>query len=306
MTGPAKAVSPDPIVNAMSVDVEDYFHVSLMAPVLPRTAWEGMERRVEGSTERLLALFDRAGVRATFFVLGWVAERHPGLVRRIAALGHEVASHGYGHELVYDLSPARFRDDVRRTRALLEDLSGTAVDGYRAPGFSVTSRSLWALDILIEEGYRYDASIFPIFHDRYGIPEAPRHPHVLPRPAGPVFEVPASTVRIGGVNLPVAGGGYFRLLPYAWTRWGIRRVNRRERKPVVFYLHPWELDPGQPRLPLRGLSAYRHYHNLARTEQRLGRLLREFRFARVRDVWQHELAGVPGLGRLEVPSPCAG
>jgi len=306
MTGPAKAVSPDPIVNAMSVDVEDYFHVSLMAPVLPRTAWEGMERRVEGSTERLLALFDRAGVRATFFVLGWVAERHPGLVRRIAALGHEVASHGYGHELVYDLSPARFRDDVRRTRALLEDLSGTAVDGYRAPGFSVTSRSIWALDILIEEGYRYDASIFPIFHDRYGIPEAPRHPHVLPRPAGPVFEVPASTVRIGGVNLPVAGGGYFRLLPYAWTRWGIRRVNRRERKPVVFYLHPWELDPGQPRLPLRGLSAYRHYHNLARTEQRLGRLLREFRFARVRDVWQHELAGVPGLGRLEVPSPCAG
>jgi polysaccharide deacetylase family protein (PEP-CTERM system associated) len=306
MTGPAKAVSPDPIVNAMSVDVEDYFHVSLMAPVLPRTAWEGMERRVEGSTERLLALFDRAGVRATFFVLGWVAERHPGLVRRIAALGHEVASHGYGHELVYDLSPARFRDDVRRTRALLEDLSGTAVDGYRAPGFSVTSRSLWALDILIEEGYRYDASIFPIIHDRYGIPEAPRHPHVLPRPAGPVFEVPASTVRIGGVNLPVAGGGYFRLLPYAWTRWGIRRVNRRERKPVVFYLHPWELDPGQPRLPLRGFSAYRHYHNLARTEQRLGRLLREFRFARVRDVWQHELAGVPGLGRLEVPSPCAG
>lgn len=306
MTRAGSGGPPDTTVNAMSVDVEDYFHASVMAPVLSRSAWEDMESRVEANTERLLELFEAAQVRATFFVLGWVAERHPALVRRIAALGHEVASHGYGHELVYDLSPARFRDDVRRTRALLEDVSASIVEGYRAPGFSVTTRSLWALDILVEEGYRYDASIFPILHDRYGIPGAPRHPHALPRPAGTLLEVPASTVRLGGVNLPVAGGGYFRLLPYAWTRWGMRRVNEREKKPVVFYLHPWELDPGQPRLPVRGLSAYRHYHNLARTEERLRRLLREFRFSRVCDVWRHELAGAAKVHRMGVPSPCAG
>lgn len=300
------AVSSHAVVNAMSVDVEDYFHVSLMAPVLPRSAWERMERRVEANTERLLAMFDESRVHATFFVLGWVAERHPALVRRIAALGHELASHGYDHELVYDLSPARFRDDVRRTRALLEDVSGTTVEGYRAPGFSITNRSLWALDILVEEGYRYDASIFPIVHDRYGIPGAPRHPYALARPAGTLVEVPASTVRLAGMNLPVAGGGYFRLLPYAWTRWGVRRVNERERKPVVFYLHPWELDPAQPRLPVRGFSAYRHYHNLSRTEDRLRRLLREFRFSRVRDVWSHELARTADVDRVEAPAPCAG
>ncbi len=272
------------VVNAMTIDVEDYFHVSVFDGRIPRHTWAEMESRVCANTERLLDILHGAGVRATFFVLGWVAERHPELIRRIADLGHEVASHGYAHRLVYDQTPTAFRDDVRRAKALLEDASGHAVLGFRAPSYSVTPRSLWALDILIEEDYRYDASIFPIRHDRYGIPLSPRHPYLLERASGTLIEVPASTVSCGPVNLPIAGGGYFRILPYGWTRWGIDRVNRIEGKPVVFYLHPWEIDPDQPRLSAGWLGRFRHYRNLKRTEARLRALLHDFSFAPLRSV----------------------
>jgi polysaccharide deacetylase family protein (PEP-CTERM system associated) len=270
--------SHSPIVNAMTIDVEDYFQVSAFDAVVRREAWGDFPSRVVGNTERLLSIFDTHRVSATFFVLGWVAERFPSLVTAIARAGHELASHGYGHRLVYDQTPEAFRDDVRRAKSIIEDLSGQPVSGYRAPSYSITRRSLWALDVLVEEGYRYDASIFPIRHDRYGIPDAPRHPHALARPAGPLTEAPPSTVRLGSMNLPVAGGGYFRLLPYRWTRWGIARINRRERQPAVFYLHPWEIDPAQPRLQAGALSRFRHYRNLDKTESRLRRLLGDFEF----------------------------
>lgn len=277
------------VKNAMTIDVEDYFHVSNFEQVVDRGTWGTLESRVEANTDRLLAMFDDAQVRATFFVLAWVAERVPGLVGRIAAAGHEVASHGYGHRLIYDQTPEAFRDDVRRAKALLEDASGQRVDGYRAPSFSVTARSMWALDVLIEEGYTYDSSVFPVHHDRYGIPDAERHAGVVTRASGSIVEVPASTVRMAGMNWPVGGGGYFRLLPYGWTRFGLRRVNDVERAPAVFYLHPWEIDPEQPRLTAPALARYRHYHNLADTAPRLERLMREFPFGTMREL----IASVP-------------
>jgi polysaccharide deacetylase family protein (PEP-CTERM system associated) len=272
------------VVNAMTVDVEDYFHVSAFERSVPRSSWDRLESRVVNNTHRLLDLFDRAHVRATFFVLGWVAERHPALVRRIANAGHEIGSHGFEHRLVYDQSPEEFRNDLRRSREAISGAGSVSVVGYRAPSFSITARSLWALDIIREEGFVYDASVFPIRHDRYGLPSAPRHFHEIPTRAGALWECPGSTVRVGGANLPVAGGGYFRLLPYSWTRWGIARLNNRERQAAVFYLHPWEVDPGQPRLPASPLSRLRHYRNLDKTEDRLKRLLVSFRFAPLGEV----------------------
>ena len=290
------------LVNAMTVDVEDYFHVSVFDGMLPRREWEGLQSRVCANTERLLQLFDDAGMRATFFVLGWVAQRHPALIRRIGARGHEIASHGYAHRLVYDQTPSAFRDDVRRAKALLEEKSGQTVLGYRAPSFSVTPRSLWALDILIEEGYRYDASIFPIRHDRYGIPMSSRHPYRLQRPAGQLTEMPASTVRVGPVNLPIAGGGYFRILPYAWTRWGIARLNRVDHRPAVFYIHPWEIDPDQPQLKAGLLNRFRHYRNLRLTEPRLRTLLTDFAFGPLRIVLA-DPANAPSLTAAPLALP---
>ena len=272
------------IANAMTVDVEDYFQVSAFDSAVRREDWASMPSRVVANTRRLLQLFDNHGVKATFFVLGWVAERFPSLVREIAAAGHELASHGHGHRLVYQQSPEEFRTDVRLAKALIEDAGGTQVSGYRAPSFSITAKSLWALDVLLDEGYTYDASIFPIRHDRYGIPDAPRHRHEIQRAGGVMYEAPGSTVRIGGMNLPVAGGGYFRLLPYAWTRWGIARLNSVERQPAIFYLHPWEIDPEQPRLNASALSRFRHYRNLDKTAPRLRRLLTDFRFTSVSSV----------------------
>ena len=269
------------VVNAMTIDVEDYFHVSVFDGVVPRHEWSTLQSRVVRNTERLLELFAEKNVRATFFVLGWVAERHPDLVRAIVAGGHELASHGFAHRLVYDLTPAQFRDDVRRSKAVLESAGGVPVLGYRAPSYSITPRSLWAIDILIEEGFSWDASIFPIHHDRYGIPVSPRHPYVLEREGGRLVEVPGSTVRVGSFNLPVAGGGYFRLLPYAWTRWGIDRLNRMEGRPAFFYLHPWEIDADQPRLRTSRLGRLRHYRNLDKTEDRMRALLSDFRFSTV-------------------------
>ncbi|MEZ5316496.1 MAG: DUF3473 domain-containing protein [Vicinamibacterales bacterium] len=278
------APAADAVVNAMTIDVEDYFQVSAFEGTVTREAWPGFESRVEANTDRLLDLFATHAVTATFFVLGWVGARHPALVARIAAAGHEIASHGHEHRLVYRQTPDAFRADVRRAKQVLEDAGGQRVVGYRAPSYSITARSWWAIDVLLEEGYEYDSSVFPIRHDRYGVPDAPRHVHEHRRPTGALVEVPPATVRLGGTNLPVAGGGYFRLLPYAWTRWGIARLNRVERQPAVFYLHPWEIDPGQPRLPAPVLTRIRHYRNLAATEGRLRRLLTDFRWGPMRGV----------------------
>lgn len=266
------------VVNAMSIDVEDYFQVTAFDRVVSRDRWGSMESRVYRNTERLLAIFEEANVVATFFVLGWIAERFPGLVRRIACQGHELASHGFDHRLVYDTTPDQFREDIRRAKGVLEDAGSRGITGYRAPSFSITGRSLWALDVLIEEGFSYDASIYPLRHDRYGVPDAPRHVHLVKRAAGTIWEMPASTVRCAGANLPVGGGGYFRLLPYGWTQWGINRVNAVEQEPAIFYLHPWELDANQPRLPSSFVTRLRHYGNLAATEGRLRRLLGDFAF----------------------------
>jgi len=278
MASPSAAPHAEPVVNAMSIDVEDYFHVSVFDGIVPRAAWADMESRVVRNTERLLDIFDEYETRSTFFVLGWVGERFPELVKLIASRGHEVASHGYAHRLVYDQTRAAFRDDVRRAKQLLEDACGRQVIGYRAPSYSITPRSLWALDVLIEEGYQYDSSIFPIRHDRYGIPVSGRRPYRIDRAGGSLVEVPGSTTQLGTLNLPVAGGGYFRILPYWWTRWGIARVNDLEQRPAIFYLHPWEIDPEQPRLKAGRLSQFRHYRNLRETEQRLRQLLQDFRF----------------------------
>jgi polysaccharide deacetylase family protein (PEP-CTERM system associated) len=266
------------------VDVEDYFQVSAFDRVVSRDTWSTFDSRVAANTHRLLDLFDETGVKGTFFTLGWIAANHPELVRDIAARGHEIASHGYNHQLVYMLTPRQFRDDVRTAKAALEDACGRAVIGFRAPSFSIVSSSLWALDILIEEGYRYDTSIFPIHHDRYGIPDAPRHIHTITRDAGTLIEMPASTVKVGSTNLPIAGGGYFRLLPYGFTRWGMRRVNNAERAPVMFYMHPWEIDPDQPRIATGATTRWRHYGGLHRTATRLRRLVRDFRFDTVASV----------------------
>jgi polysaccharide deacetylase family protein (PEP-CTERM system associated) len=289
------------VTNAMSVDVEDYFHVSAFDGILPRGAWERMESRVRSNTERLLDIFDEAGVRSTFFVLGWVGERDPDLVRNIARRGHEVASHGYAHRLIYDQTPRAFREDIRRAKRLLEDACGQKVLGYRAPSYSITPRSLWALDVLIEEGYEYDSSIFPIRHDRYGIPVSERRPYAIERTTGALTEIPGSTTRVGPLNLPVAGGGYFRLLPYWWTRWGIARVNRVEQRPAVFYLHPWEIDPEQPRLKTGRLGSFRHYHNLSVTEGRLRQLLDDFRFDAVDQVVAAARQTQASSGALPLP-----
>jgi polysaccharide deacetylase family protein (PEP-CTERM system associated) len=295
------AVVPGAVVNAMTIDVEDYFHVSAFAASVSRDAWSQYESRVAANTDRLLALFADTGVRATFFVLGWVAERDPGLVRRIVAAGHEVASHSYWHQLVYDLDVETFRHDLRRAKHAIEDAAGVMVRGFRAPSYSLVERSLWALDVLVEEGYSYDASVFPIRHDRYGIPQAPRHAHRIARAGGSVIELPGTTAIAGGARVPI-GGGYFRLLPYRVTRWAVEKVNTVDLQPAMFYLHPWEIDPDQPRLQVASaISRWRHYNNLAATEPRLRRLLADFRWGAVEDVWPVAPASRPASAATVVP-----
>ena len=291
------------ILNAMTVDVEDYFQVSAFEGLAPRHKWDSFESRVETNTTRLLDLFDETDLKGTFFVLGWVAERFPHLVQDIARRGHEVASHGHLHRLVYDTTREAFREDIRRSKDVIESASGRAVLGYRAPSYSITPRSLWALDILIEEGYRYDASVFPIHHDRYGIPPSPREPYVIRRKAGGLIEAPGSAVRVGGWNFPVGGGGYFRLLPYGWTRWGLNRINQQEHRGAIFYLHPWEIDPDQPRLPAGLLGRFRHYRNLAQTETRLRQLINDFRFGPLQAVLSESIERVPDAARLSAALP---
>ncbi|HEX5513442.1 MAG TPA: XrtA system polysaccharide deacetylase [Gammaproteobacteria bacterium] len=287
------------MLNALTVDVEDYFHVAALAESINRRDWGRYESRVERNTQRLLGILAEHELQATFFVLGWVAERYPKLVREIATAGHEIASHGYSHQLVYRQTPQEFRRETQRSKALLEDQVQRPVEGYRAASYSVTQRSLWALDILAELGFVWDSSIFPVRHDRYGIPGMSRWPHRLQTPAGyTLVEFPLSTWQVSGYRLPIAGGGYFRLYPYALSRVGLASVNRAGQ-PFIFYLHPWEIDPGQPRVRASALSSFRHYNNLAKCEPRLRRLLGDFRFTTVSRV-------LGNLGLLQVPADHVG
>jgi polysaccharide deacetylase family protein (PEP-CTERM system associated) len=324
------------MINALTIDVEDYFQVSAFERCVSRDCWDSYPLRVVGNTLRILDLLAASGVKATFFVLGWIAERKPELVKEIVKRGHEVASHGYGHQRIYNQSRAEFREDVRKSKNILEDISGEKVLGYRAPSYSISRDTLWAYDELLEAGYSYDSSVFPIRHDLYGIPDWPRHPFTVEkgvdgqwRPVSeqrtaysvqrsgddeqgsessshwslvtgqlssgpcsltanryPLFcEIPITTLSIAGKNFPIAGGGYFRFFPYPFTRWGLRRINRVERRSFVFYMHPWEIDPDQPRISDAGQkSRFRHYLNLNRTEGRFLALLKDFRFAPVREV----------------------
>jgi polysaccharide deacetylase family protein (PEP-CTERM system associated) len=275
-------------VNAMTVDVEDYFQVQAFARTVSRSEWDTMPSRVEANTDRTLTLFERAGVHATFFTLGWIAQRHPALVRRIAAAGHELASHGWDHSRADEQSPATFRTDVTRTRALLEDIAGVPVIGYRAATFSIGAGNLWAFRILQDAGYRYSSSINPISHDLYGMPDAPRWPF---RPHdGALWELPMTTVRAFGRNWPCSGGGYFRLLPKPVYRAGLTHLNRREGRPGIFYFHPWEVDPGQPRVDGCGWrSRLRHYTGLHGMAPALDDLLRSFRWGRMDHVFAEVL-----------------
>ena len=272
-----------PIVGALTVDVEEYFQVENLRELAAPSLWDAFPSRVEWAVERILDLLDEHAVTGTFFTLGWIAERHPRLVSRIALRGHEVASHGYGHEMLNALDPARFRTDLRRARAALEDAAQRRVVGYRAPTWSIGPATAWALDVLIEEGYRYDASIFPVRHDRYGDPSAPIVPHRIDRAAGSIVELPPLVLRVLGTNLPAAGGGYLRLFPLAYTRAAVRQAVR-EGRPAVLYLHPWEIDPAQPRLPVGRLRGLRHYGGLAGCERKLSSLLAEHRYGRAIDV----------------------
>lgn len=267
-----------PIVNALSIDVEDYFQVSAFAPHVRRDHWDAMECRVERNIDRILELLADTGSKATFFTLGWVAERYPGLVRRITDSGHELASHGFAHRRATEQSADEFLADIALAKAILEDIGGREVRGYRAPSFSIGKSNPWAFDAIIDAGYRYSSSLYPIRHDHYGVPDAPRFAHEV-RPG--LLEVPAATVRLFSANWPAGGGGYFRLLPYAVSRWSLRRINARDGKPAMFYFHPWELDPEQPRVSGPGFKTrFRHYVNLRRMAPRIASLLRDFRWDR--------------------------
>ena len=271
------------MTNALTIDVEDYFQVSAFAPYIDRADWDQCECRVEQNVHLILDLLADKGIHATFFTLGWIAERYPSLVKRIVAEGHELASHGYGHERVSDQTPQSFSADIFRAKQLLEDLGGVEVKGYRAPSFSIGAGNLWAFDCLAETGHRYSSSLYPIQHDHYGMPEAPRQAHLV-RPG--LLEVPATTLRFGGRNFPCCGGGYFRLLPYALSRWMIQRVNEVDQMPAVFYFHPWEVDPDQPRVPgINAKAKFRHYLNLHRVVDRLNALTRDFHWGRMDEIF---------------------
>jgi len=272
------------IENALTVDVEDYFHVAALSKSISIEDWDKHECRVEKNTRLLLDLFDKYSSKATFFVLGWVAERYPELIKEIDSRGHEVASHGYSHQLIYRQTPTVFRNETIKSKQLLEDIVGKGIYGYRAASYSITNKSLWALDILAEAGFKYDSSIFPVYHDNYGIPGSPTHPHVLSTPNGSkIVEYPLTTYKILGQAIPVAGGGYFRLYPYCLSRFFYKKINN-SGKQFVFYLHPWEVDPEQPRVKAGLLSSFRHYNNLDKCESRLASLLKTFNFTTMKNV----------------------
>ncbi|GHU35224.1 polysaccharide deacetylase [Betaproteobacteria bacterium] len=268
-----------PITNALTIDVEDYFQVSALAPYIARSEWDSRECRIERNVGHILTMLDECRTKATFFTLGWIAERYPQLVRRIADAGHEVASHGYGHQRASDLDENAFFADIDAAKKLLEDLSGQQVKGYRAPSFSIGEKNQWAFDSLERAGYLYSSSIYPIRHDHYGMPDAPRFAHKV---RGGLLEVPPTTVCFFGRNWPASGGGYFRLMPYAVSRWLLNRVNGGEGQPAIFFFHPWEIDYEQPRIPGINLKTrFRHYLNLRRTEGRIRRLLEDFHWGRM-------------------------
>ena len=269
-------------VNALTIDVEDYFQVSALSPYISRSEWELRECRVERNVDRILSMLSDHGARATFFTLGWVAERYPQMVRRIVSSGHELASHGFSHQRATEQDEETFFSDVERARRMLEDISGIGVFGYRAPSFSIGATNVWTFDCIQRAGYRYSSSIYPIRHDHYGMPDAPRFAY---RVRDNLLEVPVTTMRLLARNWPAGGGGYFRLMPYAMSRWLLRRVNEVDRQPAIFYFHPWEIDADQPRVAGIGLKTrFRHYLNLERTEQRLKRLLSDFQWGTVDDV----------------------
>lgn len=276
------------MLNALTIDVEDYFQVNAFARHVRFDDWDSYPLRVDVNTLRILDLLDEFGIRATFFILGWVAERRPALVKEISHRGHEVACHGYGHQLIFDIGSEAFREDIRRAKQIIEDQCGVVVNGYRAPSYSITEKSLWALDILIEEGFRYDSSIFPVYHDTYGIPDASRFPGVLQRESGLIMEFPLTTlpITVAGWNyhLPIAGGGYLRFLPVSLIKHGMEKVNLSENQPTVLYFHPWEIDPKQPRIRTGIKSRFRHYFNLHKTEEKCRYLLKSFRFGTMTEV----------------------
>jgi len=270
------------IRNALSIDVEDYFHVSALAPYIPRSEWGSHSCRIERNVERILGLLEEYGAQATFFTLGWVAERYPQLVRGIADAGHEIASHGFAHQRASEQTPDAFFSDIQLAKILLEDVSGQEVQGYRAPSFSIGDANTWAFECIERAGYRYSSSVYPIRHDHYGMPDAPRFAHDV---GERLVELPVTTMRLFGCNWPAGGGGYFRFLPYPVSSWLLRRVNRVDRQPAIFYFHPWEIDAEQPRIPgIDRKTRFRHYLNLSKTEQRLRRLLFDFQWGRLDQV----------------------
>lgn len=269
------------MLNVLTVDVEDYYHVSAFEPYVACRDWEYLPSRVENNIMKILEILEAGKVKATFFVLGWIAERNPSLIRKIYEAGHEIASHGYAHKLAYRMSPEEFRDDVRKSKIVIENSTGTAVNGFRATSFSIVENTLWALDVLIEEGFIYDSSIFPIYHARYGIPYWHRFPHVIKRSSGFIYEFPPSTVKIFKNNLPVAGGAYLRFLPRGIISKGIKRINDIELQPAVVYIHPWEIDCGQPRFRVKKLTAVRHYAKLNTVENKIKNIFSEFKFGSV-------------------------
>jgi len=276
-------------LNAFTVDVEDFYQVSAFEKFIPRSEWENYPQRILESLPRILDLTAEMQTRGTFFILGWQAEKHPGLVRSIADAGHEIGFHSFSHSLIYEMEPEMFREELRRGKAILEDLTGRKVEAFRAPSFSITKKSLWALDILAEEGFRYDSSIFPIYHDRYGIPDAPREIHQRMTSGGLIWEFPPTASALGPVNLPVSGGGYFRLYPYALTRHFLKKMNRKEKRPFIFYVHPWEVDPEQPRLPFGSRAVqFRHRVGLGRNLAKLRKLLRDFSFGTLSEAINYE------------------
>ncbi len=290
------STAPGPLINALTIDVEDYFQVSAFAPHIKRSEWNSRECRIERNVARILEMLSVNKTKATFFTLGWIAERYPQLIRQIAEQGHEIASHGYGHERASDLTQDAFFADVHMAKVILEDLCGTEVKGYRAPSFSIGAGNLWAFDCLDRAGYRYSSSVYPIRHDHYGMPDSPRFAYSV-RPG--LVEIPVTTLRALGRNLPSSGGGYFRLLPYALSRWMLQRVNDSDQQPGIFYFHPWEIDVAQPRV--EGISRktrFRHYVNISRMEGKLAQLLDDFQWGRMDEVFRRSIAGGAAVARV--------
>ena len=290
------AETASPLVNALTIDVEDYFQVSAFAPHIRRSEWNTRECRIERNVGRILEMLAVHNTKATFFTLGWIAERYPQLVRQIVEQGHELASHGYGHERASDLTEAAFFADIHLAKIILEDVGGAEVKGYRAPSFSIGTGNLWAFDTLARAGYRYSSSVYPIRHDHYGMPDSPRFAYQV-RPG--LLEIPVTTLRALGRNLPSSGGGYFRLLPYALSRWMLKRVNTLDRQSGIFYFHPWEIDVAQPRV--EGISSktrFRHYVNISRMEARLAQLLKDFKWGRMDEVFGRNIAGGADVARI--------